>query len=178
MSSDPSFERLNQRFEEIFGHSAFIQQTPTSIPQQKEDLLSMTGPKGLNKKLTRLNNLQIRYDAHLKMMKEYNNPADVQKHLESKQYKNLETEIKILIMNILNKHGNDMPISEKKEFEKNTSKFLSNLNKARTCKLGSKESCVISGGKRRRRRTTNRKQRKTRKTRKNKRVRRKRYKSK
>ena len=111
------------------------------------------------------------------MMKNYKNPALVKKHLETKKYQELETQIKILIMNILNTHSNDMSVSQKQEFEKNTTQFLDKINNVRNCKFGSKESCVISGGKKRKR-TTKRKSRKARKTRKHKRGRRKSLKSK
>lgn len=177
MNTDPSLNRLNQRFEEIFGYSALQPPPQITASQDKTDLLNMTGQKGLIKKLTKLNNLLIRYDGQIKMMKDYKNPELVKKHLETNKYKELETQIKILIINILNTNSNDMSISQKQEFEKNTTQFLDKINNVRNCKFGSKESCVISGGKKRKR-TTKRKSRKARKTRKHKRIRRKSLKSK
>jgi len=177
MNTDPSLNRLNQRFQEIFGYSALQPPPQITASQDKTDLINMTGQNGLIKKLTRLNNLLIRYNGQIEMMKNYKNPALVKKHLETKKYQELETQIKILIMNILNTHSNDMSVSQKQEFEKNTSQFLDKINNVRNCKFASKESCVISGGKKRKR-TTKRKSRKARKTRKHKRVRRKRFKTK
>ena len=177
MNTDPSLNRLNQRFQEIFGYSALQLPSQIAASQENTDLINMTGQKGLIKKLKRLNNLLIRYNGQIEMMKNYKNPALVKKHLETNKYQELETQIKILIMNILNTNSNDMSISQKQEFEKNTTKFLDKINNVRNCKFESKESCVISGGNKRKR-TTKRKSRKARNTRKHKRVRRKRFKTK
>ena len=168
--SDPSLDQLKKRFIEIFGHP--VESTPTTLPStQQNDILASTGMDGLNKKLKKLKNLIIRFDSHIDMLKSYkNDPNLIQKHLNTNSYQTLESEIQVLIYNILRNHSNDMTPSQRKDFITTTSAFLNKLKNSRSCKSGSKESCVIMGGRRRKRRTkrsTTKKRRKTRMKRKN-----------
>jgi len=151
--SDPSLDQLKKRFLEVFGHP--IESTPTILPStQQNDILASTEIYGLNKKLKRLKNSIIKFDTHIDMLKSYkNNPNLIQKHLNTNTYQTLESEIKVLILNILRFHSNDMTPSQRKDFESTTSAFLNRLNNSRSCKSGSKDSCAIMGGSRRKRST-------------------------
>ena len=159
MSSDPSLDQLRKRYEEIFGER--IPSTPV-INNQKADILSMTGPQGLNKKLAKLKQLNINYEVQFDLMKK--TPSLVTNVLLSSKYIDLESEIKILILNILNNHDGDMLPEQKKVFKETSLKLIKMMNQVRTCKMKN-ESCVISGGKRKRKQMT-RKTRKSRKSRK------------
>ncbi len=140
MSSDPSLDQLRKRYEEVFGERI---PSTSVITQQKPELLSMTGPEGLKRKLNKLKQLNIKYEVQFDYMKK--DPSLVKKQLLSNNYINLESEIKILILNILNNHTADMIPEQKKVFKETSLKLIKMMNQVRTCKM-KKESCVISGG--------------------------------